>query len=273
MSKARAARIWWILSYIVLLSAPAMADWGDYLATNGVTEVLEGPDNGFPARTTLEAGRLVVELDRLRGFVQIRIPAKSHLTGWVRGDSLSLVRRWADAAGYPEGHPAAAGTHWDRVSDESQAASSQSNAVVWGLLVAATVVAVVLFWVWRNRSDRPRGDAEATRLWTPMRSRVRGFLYRHICGQGVGTAADNSDPRGFVTAMPDPEREIAGNDGLAADRAILTLWCPHCGQTNQLGMSVSQSLPRQTTCRHCGARFSVPVSRIEAVESDRTEDL
>lgn len=126
--------------------------WGDYLVTKQAVEVLEGPDHRFPARTSLEEGRLVVELDRLRGFVQVRIPEKSHLSGWIRARDLRLIRTWSDAAGYPEGHPAATSDFKYDMPAEAQPKPESSNAVLWGLLVAAAVgVAVVLVRVRRTR--------------------------------------------------------------------------------------------------------------------------
>lgn len=154
MNKAGTLVFWPITLCLFLTSSFATTSdgWGDYLVTQQAVEVLEGPDHRFPARTSLEEGRLVVELDRLRGFVQVRIPDKSHLSGWIRARDLRLVRTWSDAAGYPDGHPAATSDFEDDVPTAGQPKPESSNAVLWGLLIAAAVgIAAVLVRVPRSR--------------------------------------------------------------------------------------------------------------------------
>lgn len=180
MSKARAPVIWVILFCFSLSSISAIGDWGDYLVTNKAAKVLEGPDNGFLARTTLEEGQLVVELDRIRGFVQVRIPDKSHLSGWIRDRNLRLIRKWKDAAEYPEGHPAATGEIKYSGSREEQSQPRHLNAGLWSLLVAATMLAAVFVLVWRNRLHTGRGDIRAS-LWERALFRIREPLCRLIC--------------------------------------------------------------------------------------------
>jgi hypothetical protein len=191
MRRARAAIIGLILPYFSMSPIPAISDWGDYLVTSNDVEVLEGPDNGFPARTTLEEGRLVVELDRLRGFVQVRIPAKSHLSGWIKRDSLSLVRKWEDALGYPEGHPAAEGGSRHKASGEEQSPPRYFESGLWSLIVVAIVAAVILFLVWWNRFNTDRSDVQVRRLWTRMLVRIRKWLCRLACGETVDITTEH----------------------------------------------------------------------------------
>lgn len=70
------------------------ADWGDYLAAKKKTTVYQGPDIAFPARTTLKRDQLVIEQDRLREFIQIKIPGDYNMTGWVRAVDLELLKKF-----------------------------------------------------------------------------------------------------------------------------------------------------------------------------------
>ncbi|MGD1982564.1 MAG: hypothetical protein PVF93_01515 [Chromatiaceae bacterium] len=196
MNKAGTLVFWLTTLCVFLTSSVATTSdgWGDYLVTKQAVEVLEGPDHRFPARTSLEEGRLVVELDRLRGFVQVRIPDKLHLSGWIRARDLRLVRTWSDAAGYPEGHPAASDFEYD-VPAEGQPKPGQpkpesSNAVLWGVLIAAVIgIAVVLVLVRRTRLrmyyERIRSGSGRGLI------QMRASFCRRFCGAEIEKAPED----------------------------------------------------------------------------------
>ena len=169
----------------------ATGDWGDYLVTNKAVEVLQGPDDRFPARTKLEEGRLVVELDRIRGFVQVRIPHKSHLSGWIRANNLGLIRKWAEAANYPEGHPAASGELDFGISPQEKSQPRQSYAGVWSLFVVGLIVVVVLILVWRKRFPKRLGAFGIDHV-KQFFFKIRDSVCQRICGARIEIPEDES---------------------------------------------------------------------------------